>query len=820
MNNTKIMKQMLFHGKKTVPEALRRDVWRPHFSLHFPQTPAGASKGLRVYNELRELAFKRQLDPPRELRIATQTDVENALTALGPMAQEKLDSLSQARGSHKRKFVMPVPGKRLPQFVVARRLMNQKATSVADVAATLTRMSEASKLTPQQALAISKEQKKERELLLSGKALKRLADIRVREVAKAAELEKREEYATARPGLPKIEKHALSRISLEFDGAVDLVRGGVTGADLLDSKDEATEGETGAQRALDEALLMMQAEKEDKINAITDQVSAQVEERLARMTHAEREQAEKAHVIARGLKREEMDARIRQVAEELKQEREQMQRKYPTPTREQQAQLHKQKNLAAAKIAATKKAEEQRVTWGGLYAEIGPAVDQAFTKIDEAWSSRLAQLQEDVETEKVRHGDTANHDVEIRWADIRDGTYAREWPDSVIHAEIQPKAVIKTAGTTVRQHFHLDEDEQPIPEQRSQVPRTQASTVHVFGSDVPDDVDNTNKTRPAVGRYLPPEQRVGISAEKRKQRIAEWAQTEVPMLRDRIVAMRQQAAILRAYFEHLPLDTNLQSTGHCMTAVEYARADLTRMVQDGQNEEDLKHAAGQLAYINQEFQYAESEVDMASQSPDADRARLDWIKLQAELIDIETKNFAAFMEANAREEFLAKGSERQALLEQYNRSQDEYEQVVASRNLDKFDGEFPFFAEVEERSENHKAAKALEEQILELEARSDKRAEDGDEEVREQLRALRRQYDVAQKKIQKDREQLHIGGAAWIEFKRRGNTPGGRARRSAHGSRSQEPVIEEFKEVEEDMAEEPAQKTGAWGRVKSMFGRK
>jgi len=310
---------MLFHGKKTVPEALRRDVWRPHFSLHFPKTPAGANKGLRVYNELRELSLKRQLDPPKELRTATQRDVERAMIALGPKAQEKLNSVPQARGAQHGKFVMPVPGTKLPQFLLARRLMNQKATSVADVAATLIRMSARNKMTPQQTLAMNKEQRKERELLLSGKALKRLAEIRLREAAKAAELERREEYATVRPGYPKIEKHTLSRLSLEFDGAVDLVRGSVTGADLLDLKAEATDGENGAQQALDQALLMMQAEKEDKIDAITDQISAQVEERLVKMTPPEREQAEKAHTIAKGLKQEEVDVRIRQCTEKLKQ---------------------------------------------------------------------------------------------------------------------------------------------------------------------------------------------------------------------------------------------------------------------------------------------------------------------------------------------------------------------------------------------------------------------------------------------------------------------------------------------------------------------
>ena len=820
--NTKMMEQLLFHGKKTVPAALRRDVWRPHFSIHFPRTPAGAEKGLRVYRELRELTLKRQLDPPKEVRIATEEDVERAKRSLGPKMQEKLDNISTHRGADRGKFVMPVPGKRLPQFLVAKRLMNQKATSVADVAATLARLSGANQRTPQQILTMDKEQRKKRELRLSGKALKRLADIRTREAAKAAELDMRQEYAVPRPGYPKIDKHSLARMSTEFDGAVDLTHGALTRADLLDLKSEATEAEIGAQQALDSALLRMQADKDAEIDAITKRIHVQVEERSAKMTEAEREQAQQAHEVAKGLKQEEVDARIRQVTEDLKQEREEMQKRYPKPDKEQQAELHMQKNLGASKLAEVKKAEERHLSWVGLYAEIGPAVDQALTKIDEEWRSKLAQLQADVEQERRKHSDVVNHEVEIRWADLRDGTYAREWPDTVIHAELQPKAVIKTAQTTVRQHYHLDEDEQAIPEQSSNTPRTRASTVHVFGSDIP---EQTDATKPTVGRYWPPEQRAGHAVEARKQRIGEWVQTETPMLRDRILAIRQQAASLHVHFEDVPIDSKLETTQYCMHAITWAREALDRMVENEQQDRyHLDEMEAQLTYVGREIFHAESEVDIDSQTPDADRARIAWIKLQRELIEVESKNPAASVQADHREEYFVKCAEREALLYRAYKGERGIDRRLAHDDLQRFDESFPMFAEAEERLGKADLAAEIvdvEGEIKSLEAEQDRptaeeaSARSGPRVVKSQIRDLHLRRQELADKITELTKELRNDKPAWVEFKSRGRPerPRPTARRSAPASQNQRPVMEE-----------PAQPVepprGIWNGVKKMFGRK
>lgn len=120
------MEQLLFHGKKTVPAALRRDMWTPYFSLHFPPTIHGAEAGMLAYRRLRELSLQRQLSPPREMVEATQTDVDDKKAKVDPFTWKDRLERRLIKG-------MPTVGERLPKRLLAKRLMDQKATSVADV---------------------------------------------------------------------------------------------------------------------------------------------------------------------------------------------------------------------------------------------------------------------------------------------------------------------------------------------------------------------------------------------------------------------------------------------------------------------------------------------------------------------------------------------------------------------------------------------------------------------------------------------------------------------------------------------------------------
>jgi hypothetical protein len=119
------MEQLLFHGKKTVPAALRRDMWTPYFSLHFPPTIHGAEAGKLAYRRLRELSLQRQLSPPRAMVRATQKDIDDVKSKYDPLTLR--DALERRDIKN-----LPKEGKRLPKKLLARRLMDQKATSVAD----------------------------------------------------------------------------------------------------------------------------------------------------------------------------------------------------------------------------------------------------------------------------------------------------------------------------------------------------------------------------------------------------------------------------------------------------------------------------------------------------------------------------------------------------------------------------------------------------------------------------------------------------------------------------------------------------------------
>ncbi|MCJ1478827.1 hypothetical protein MMC13_007511 [Lambiella insularis] len=100
MKNTTSLKQLPFLGKKTVPPALRKDLWTPLCLLSFPSPHLGLS----VFRKLRE--YRRLHETSYPLSLVTQTS--------GPHA-----------------------GQLLPKKKRGHLLMDQKANSVADMAAVL-----------------------------------------------------------------------------------------------------------------------------------------------------------------------------------------------------------------------------------------------------------------------------------------------------------------------------------------------------------------------------------------------------------------------------------------------------------------------------------------------------------------------------------------------------------------------------------------------------------------------------------------------------------------------------------------------------------
>ncbi|KAJ9633781.1 hypothetical protein H2204_006779 [Knufia peltigerae] len=125
----KILKQLVFHGKKTVPASVRIDTWTPYFSIHFPPTPAGALSGLFAFQKLRELSLQRQLSPPDDLIRVTEEDIQIIKSKIGsPLELQELQAHDRLNAQ------IPKVGEILPKKLRGRRLMDQKATSVADAA--------------------------------------------------------------------------------------------------------------------------------------------------------------------------------------------------------------------------------------------------------------------------------------------------------------------------------------------------------------------------------------------------------------------------------------------------------------------------------------------------------------------------------------------------------------------------------------------------------------------------------------------------------------------------------------------------------------
>lgn len=116
LEDTKILPQLLYHGKKTVPSNLRKDHWTPYFSIHFPTS----KHGLTAYRYLRELSAIRQLDPPKSMLKSTMATLFKYDAA--NMYNRDLDE------------DRPKVGRTLSRKLKARVLMDQKAFSVADVA--------------------------------------------------------------------------------------------------------------------------------------------------------------------------------------------------------------------------------------------------------------------------------------------------------------------------------------------------------------------------------------------------------------------------------------------------------------------------------------------------------------------------------------------------------------------------------------------------------------------------------------------------------------------------------------------------------------
>lgn len=655
MDNTKIMKQLLFHGKKTVPAALRRDVWRPYFSVHFSKTPAGAYKGLQVFQELRELSALRQLSPPDSMTIATQADLDGIKRGYNPIEWED-KTTREIPGSAL--MEPPIVGRRLPPKWLSRRLMNQEATSVADVAAVLTRQMnpdayhraqwstdettiDDQSLTPQQRLKLVTNARELREKQISIRNHERLEEIRKKEEAKAVQLQQRQTYLNPKPGMPKIDRHTADRINIEYDGV---------GTDLAMMKEanRATDLETGAAERMRQAFQQIENEKRVKSKEIEHSMSSRIQEQVMQMTQAERDQIEQKVRAERAKKQAEIDAKVAEIRAAAKAKRAELYKQSATFNRTRALRQLSRESQAAV-VATMKEFRTQHQKWVGPFAAIPRAVNKALAAIDNNWKPILAQLAKAVKSETKANGDSFNHEVEIRWANLRDGTHAESWPPSVFHSELQPKAVVKAMIRTTTTHSHLDAEGDSIETQTGLVEASTNSTIHVFGSASPRSSDGSR----GKGRYESPGEHLERQEQSRASRADEWRGTEVLLIRDRILSMRAECAELQQRFSHITVnEENTPYIAACMNLIYDNLAKVQNPNTVSYTPADAGLAEIDMKYIRDAHSACLGEVPN-SHDPIAEEQRVAYIKVMADCIMLELLNPESRRQADVRHEYLS-----------------------------------------------------------------------------------------------------------------------------------------------------------------------
>ncbi|KAK3697859.1 hypothetical protein LTR37_017250 [Vermiconidia calcicola] len=124
MNSYQSLKQLPALGPNTVPPKLRKDVWRPLYTVSLPPSPAGQAQGLDAFRRLREYRYLHETcwQPTEELkRNYTEAEMEKIQTRLDERGGSKKESVYDMIKREKRK---------LRQRIV----MDQKSNSVADLA--------------------------------------------------------------------------------------------------------------------------------------------------------------------------------------------------------------------------------------------------------------------------------------------------------------------------------------------------------------------------------------------------------------------------------------------------------------------------------------------------------------------------------------------------------------------------------------------------------------------------------------------------------------------------------------------------------------
>ncbi|OAP63099.1 hypothetical protein AYL99_02326 [Fonsecaea erecta] len=422
LQETKILKQLLYHGKKTVPASIRPDMWTPYFSIHFPPTAAGALEGLFTFQKLRELSTQRQLSPPEDLIKATQEDIDVVKSKLGsPVTLQEMAVRDGLVGK------IPKLDEILPKKLRARRLMDQKATSVADAAFVLDWIS--SGPSPWEKVTMVETNRLINASKMTNRARRRINKIRKELERKAAEIRKR--AALALQDLPAHERallpltrNTVQHLSMEHHG---IVRG----------------------RRLD----VVEGENSNDLKGPKEYDSEQLREELKQQNFDVFRQRQQ---VAKAAEQEAMkewfsrnDVPVTEVGSVWEQ-------------------------VSAARESALKAFDAQERSDGQAMESQTPTSKepQASTGANQSHGT----ISKPEWASKPR-------EIKMYWADLNDGLFATSWPRNVVHGALAPFGLAKAWKTKLGLD---DEGEFPRGEPQQQYQAVVSKSVHVMGSGVSD----------------------------------------------------------------------------------------------------------------------------------------------------------------------------------------------------------------------------------------------------------------------------------------------------------------------------------------------
>ncbi|KAG9782565.1 hypothetical protein ABEF93_004225 [Exophiala dermatitidis] len=464
LENNKVLRQLVFHGKKTVPASVRRDMWTPYFSIHFPPTPAGALEGLFAFQKLRELSLQRQLSPPDDLIRVTQQDIDTVKSKLGSPA----DLQEAAVRDEQLAARIPKLGELLPKKLQAQRLMDQKATSVADAAFVLDWIS--SGPSPLDRMVEIEMNRVARHKDRTKKARRRIHAIRDEEAKKKDEIIRRASLALQdldpedRSRLP-LPAGALRQLSMEHHGLVD-------GGKLVD---------------IDQVAELKDATKEWKgfINIDPNNFDEEEWNRRQYVVRAAEREAIKEWFEEHDTATTESDS----VWNRVSAKRESALKEFEADTKASQEQRHasrREEALKRAEEAATKE-HEKRTAAGSNAPSLEQMIGQYKKDALEQFEQQEKQLAAEAQ-QKSRPGWADTREIKMFWADLNDGLFASAWPQNVIHGPLAPYGVAKALVRETEDRVIEELDDEADAGEGT--PRTlevvTSKSVHVIGSGLED----------------------------------------------------------------------------------------------------------------------------------------------------------------------------------------------------------------------------------------------------------------------------------------------------------------------------------------------